>query len=141
MILHLVHSKKLSMKRVLKSVVIVLLLLVVTSCTKDTNGAENNLRGIWEQVKVVDDQTNTLQLVFGKKNTGFEINKVEFGTGEITSSASPFSWKIENDTIEVNGTTKDTYQFNLNNELVLDDAEDVVLSKISNDYSKYYGKE
>ncbi|SFD22074.1 hypothetical protein [Algibacter pectinivorans] len=129
------------MKRALKSVVIVLLLLVVTSCTKDTNGAENNLRGIWEQVKVLDGQTNTLQLVFGKKNTGFEINKVEFGTGEITSSASPFSWKIENDTIEVNGTSKDTYQFNVDNELVLDTGEDVVLSKISNDYSKYYGKE
>ncbi|MEP3838431.1 MAG: hypothetical protein ABJM36_12325 [Algibacter sp.] len=129
------------MKRVLKFVVIALLLLVVTSCTKDVNDAENNLRGIWEQVEVVGDQTNTLQLVFGKKNTGFEINKVEFDSGEITSSASPFLWKIANDTIEVIGTVKATYQFNVDNELVLVSDEGVVLSKISNDYSKYYGKE
>jgi len=111
-----------------------------TSCSTEELSQNTDLIGVWETADLGENVTSTFRLVFGADNTGLKMTSTEYKSGEIVSYASSFNW-IETDnrvTLSENDLPHDTYILNLEGRLVLSTSDDIILDKVSDDYSQYY---
>jgi len=112
------------------------------SCSKDSIEESNQLFGVWEAVMVENNTTNTFKLVFAPENEGLKISESFFSSGAITSSATSFNWNEINNVITImDDTLQEKYLINSDGELVQSTSEDILLEKISNDYSVFLKKQ
>ncbi|MFL1011203.1 hypothetical protein [Flavisericum labens] len=125
-----------------KLVVFLSLVLLFMSCSKDSIEESNQLFGVWEAVMVENNTTNTFKLVFAPENEGLKISESFFSSGAITSSATSFNWNESNNVITImDDTLQEKYLINSDGELVQSTSEDILLEKISNDYSVFLKKQ
>ncbi|WP_223551580.1 hypothetical protein [Aestuariivivens sp. NBU2969] len=120
------------MKHSLNLLTAFILILSFTSCSQEEVQQDVDLLGIWENMA----STKTYTLVFGQNNAGLSIETYSNGS-EISSSAIPFNWIINNkEVLLLDGATpQGTYVINDEGQLVSSDLQFV---KVSSDYSKYY---
>lgn len=128
------------MLKLLLSISTVLLMSLFTSCSTDEINENEDLLGVWKFTTVNENSTDNFILVFGDNNKGILILDNEFKSGEIISSAIPFSWKINDRMVTLLDveTSQNTYIINELSELVSSNSIDFRLMKVSNDYSKFY---
>ncbi|WP_248723890.1 hypothetical protein [Seonamhaeicola sp. ML3] len=110
------------------------------SCSKDDIDENELLYGVWDNVKFDGDKELTLRLFFGPDNTGGRIRSTEDAEGVVSSSES-FEWSLQNDQIEITDSytnSKEEYYINSFGKLVSKATADLVLDKVSDDYSRYY---
>lgn len=131
------------MKHLLKTSLVFILLIVATSCSTNDIDENQQIRGIWDNVEIDGEEMRTFRLVFGKENSGANIYKVELSNGQGSSSIASFEWNLNNDVIEIieEGKIQDEYYLNSEGQLVSSSNEDLILNKISDDYSRYSGDE
>jgi hypothetical protein len=79
-------------------------------------------------------------LVFGPNNTGLRIHSNVFDSGEVISVATSFDWNLNDNKVRLseNDIFEDIYLINSDGKLVLSTEDDLLLDKVSNDYSPYY---
>lgn len=106
------------------------------SCSKDASNSHDDLLGVWDYVEITAEETKTFRIVFGDANTGIYINKVAYATGEITSSAESIEWHKSNGVIKIDN--EETYTINTQGQLVSGVSVELVLDKVSDDYSQFY---
>jgi len=126
----------------MKRIFFILFVSIVTfSCSNESYELQSvELTGVWEQIDNDANSTKVYRLVFGSDQTGLKIYTITSDTGEVNSSASAFSWKI-NDTVitlSENEVTKKIYVINSEENVFLMTEENLRLDKISDDYSQYY---
>lgn len=128
-----------------KLFLIITCFVCLSSCHEDNvdDLASNNLLGIWKYENEDENEgtTYTFQLVLGPNDFAGEIVRLESSTGEVTSSFNERSWTKMDDVIVVEGsTTSVSYVINSENMLISNTDENLVLIKISEDYSLYLGE-
>lgn len=119
-----------------KRYLISLVLLLFISCSKDDKNKEAELFGVWEAVNL----TNIYKLVFTPDHIGLKIDKIiDATTGNEVSSLSEFTWIKENEkvTLTKSDFSEDTYIIDANGNLKWSASNNIVLTKVSEDYSKY----
>ena len=126
----------------MKRIFIILFISIVTfSCSNESYDLQTvELTGVWEQIDNDANSTKVYRLVFGSDQTGLMIYTITSDSGEVNSSASAFSWKI-NDTVitlSENEITKKIYVINSEENVFLMTEDNLRLDKISDDFSQYY---
>ncbi|KJD33250.1 hypothetical protein PW52_14505 [Tamlana sedimentorum] len=128
-----------------KLFLIITCFICLSSCHKDSDDdlTSDYLLGVWEYENEdeVDGTTYIFQLVLGPNDLAGEIVRLESSTGEVTSSFNELIWNKINDVIVVeDSTTSGSYVLNSGNKLISKTNENLVLIKISQDYSLYLGE-
>ncbi len=128
------------MKKHLLLLTTLIVISFFTSCTTEEIYQNTNLLGVWETSALSTNSTETHTLVFGDKNTGLSIHKSISSSNEITSSVTSFNWNINDNVVTVveDDTPEKIFVLNSEGQLVLSGSQDLLLEKVSNDYSKYY---
>ncbi|HEX9827533.1 MAG TPA: hypothetical protein VGA80_13120 [Flavobacteriaceae bacterium] len=128
------------MKKNLKLLSILLFISFFSSCSKDEINQNSELLGVWERSDHSANSTNTYRLVFGPNNTGLRIHSNVFDSGEVISVATSFDWNLNDNKVRLseNDIFEDIYLINSDGKQVLSTEDDLLLDKVSNDYSPYY---
>lgn len=126
----------------MKRIFIILFISIVTfSCSNESYDLQTvELTGVWEQIDNDANSTKVYRLVFGSDQTGLKIYTITSDSGEVNSSASAFSWEI-NDTVIIlseNEITKKIYVMNSEENVYLMTEDNLRFDKISDDFSQYY---
>ena len=126
----------------MKRIFFILFISIVTfSCSNESYDLQSvELTGVWEQIDSDANSTKVYRLVFSSDQTGLKIYTITYDTGEVNSSASAFSWEI-NDTVitlSENEIIKKIYVINSEENVFLMTEDDLRFDKISDDYSQYY---
>lgn len=130
-----------AMRKIILVLTCILTLPALISCSSDDVNEDLDVLGVWENVIINAESTNTLTLVFGKNSTGLKISSETFSTDEIISSSVAFNWEKNNEEVIIvleGETTQSAYLLNSEGQLVLSSSGDMLLDKVSDDYSKYY---
>lgn len=85
----------------MKRILFILFISIFTfSCSNESYDVlPVELTGVWEQSYNEVNSTIVNRLVFGLDQTGLKIYTITYDTGEVSSSASPFNWEINDATI------------------------------------------
>ena len=130
------------MKKSFRLLTSILVVFLSISCSGDDNQTnDSEILGVWELTEVTVSAVTTFRLVFGEVNTGLRIYAVVNNSGDETSSLETFTWEFNGSVVSVldNDDSEHDYEINDDGHLVVDEeGEDIVLEKVTSDYSAYY---
>ncbi|TYA92254.1 hypothetical protein [Seonamhaeicola marinus] len=126
------------MKHLLKTTIVFILLVVMSSCSKDDVSTTQTIYGTWENISIDGGDTHYYKLIFAKKGGGGEVSSVEDSEGRLVSGHTDISWKVANEIVEVNtGSKVSSFYLNSSDQLVSQQTG-IVLDKVSEDYPDWY---
>ena len=128
------------MKTYFQLLTILIVIPFFTSCSNEEIDQHIDLLGVWEITDEATNSAETYKLVFGTSNTGLIIQESAFGNDEIISSATPFYWELNKETVTLlkDDNSQNTYTISSEGQLILNMSNDLRLDKVSNDYLQYY---
>jgi hypothetical protein len=131
------------MKKTFRLLTSFLVVFIFISCSSDDNDVarDSEILGVWEVSEVSNTETIALTLVFGEENTGLRIYTIVETSGNETSSLETFTWEFNDNVVTVFDIDSTEHNYEINDDGYLEvseEGEDVVLEKITNDYSAYY---
>ena len=126
------------MIRKLSFLVPIIILTLMSSCSKDEVFEEKKLLGVWERVVNNEYATSTYSLIFADDYIGVDTSISEFTDGTSTGNATSFSWSMSEGIVSIlkDGMPEPTYVIE-NDQLLLIDNPEISFSKVSDDYSGY----
>ncbi len=122
--------------------IFILLTFLALNCSSSDDEMDIvSIEGIWEIVIVTpnsDRISNTY--VFATNQEGLRINRTDYSTNQVTSSVVSLTWQFNTGIVNTTESNQPADEFVLTeNGTLSHTATALELTKISDDYSQYYG--